>query len=293
VVIGTAKQRPAATPPADRSTGTLPVAVADGVGDERAPAQSERPGLPPARLLFIVPAFNEQEALPAVVGDLGAHFPAADIVVVNDGSADGTAAVARSLGVHLLDLPYNVGIGGCVQTGLLFAARHGYDVAVQFDGDGQHRADQVVALLAALAAGNDAAIGSRFLAAGGYRPPLGRRLGMALLRRANALALRRPVTDSTSGFRAYGRETIAFLAEEYPHDYPEPESLVTLCRNGFRVVEVAVSMRHRQAGASSITTVRSIYYICKVVLAIAVGATRRPTRRPSDGPAHPDRLDPR
>ena len=232
-----------------------------------------------ARLLFIVPAYNEQESLPVVVADLRAHFPEAEIAVVNDGSTDRTAEVARSHGVHLLDLPYNVGIGGSVQTGLLFAARGRYDIAVQFDGDGQHRADQVGILLDALAAGNDAAIGSRFLQATAYRPPLGRRVGIAVLRLANRLVLRRAVTDSTSGFRAYGQEAIAFLAEEYPHDYPEPESVVTLCRSGFRVAEVPVAMRQRMAGTSSITTVRSVYYMCKVLLAIAVGASRRTTRR--------------
>jgi len=245
------------------------------------------------RLLFIVPAYNEQDTLAAVVADLRAHYPDATIAVVNDGSADDTAGVARALGVHLLDLPFNLGIGGSVQTGLLLAARGGYDIAVQFDGDGQHRADQVAILLDALAAGNDAAIGSRFLGAAPYRPPPGRRLGIAILRGANALVLRRTITDSTSGFRAYGREAIAFLAEEYPHDYPEPESVVTLCRGGFRVVEVAVAMRPRQGGASSITTIRSIYYMGKVLLAIAVGATRRATRRPLDGPPHPNHLDPR
>jgi glycosyltransferase involved in cell wall biosynthesis len=231
------------------------------------------------RLLFIVPAYNEQDNLSAVVGDLRHHYPGAEIIVVNDGSSDDTANVARYLGVHLLDLPCNIGIGGSVQTGLLFAARHGYDVAVQFDGDGQHRADQVAMLLASLAAGHDVAIGSRFLGPSSYRPPLGRRAGIATLRWVNSLVLRRTITDSTSGFRAYGPAAIAFLAEEYPHDYPEPESVVSLCRSGFRVTEVPIAMRHRQGGQSSITAIRSIYYMLKVVLAITVGATRRTVRR--------------
>jgi glycosyltransferase involved in cell wall biosynthesis len=231
------------------------------------------------RLLFIVPAYNEQDNLSGVVDDLHHHYPDADVAVVNDGSTDDTASVARSLGVHLLDLPCNIGIGGSVQTGLLFAARHGYDVAVQFDGDGQHRADQVATLLASLAEGYDVAIGSRFLGPSTYRPPLARRAGIKALRWVNTLVLRRTITDSTSGFRAYGPAAIAFLAEEYPHDYPEPESVVTLCRSGFRVIEVPVAMHHRQGGESSITAVRSIYYMLKVVLAIAVGATRRTVGR--------------
>jgi glycosyltransferase involved in cell wall biosynthesis len=245
------------------------------IGSKAADNQSS----PVGRLLFIVPAYNEQDNLSVVVDELRHSYPGADIAVVNDGSTDDTAKVARSLGVHLLDLPCNIGIGGSVQTGLLFAARHGYDVAVQFDGDGQHRADQVAPLLASLAEGYDVAIGSRFLGPSAYHPPIGRRVGIATLRWVNTLVLRRTITDSTSGFRAYGPAAITFLAEEYPHDYPEPESVVTLCRSGFRVVEVPVAMRHRQGGQSSITAIRSIYYMLKVVLAIAVGATRRTVGR--------------
>lgn len=247
--------------------------------------------LPVTRLLFIVPAYNEQASLPAAVRDLHAHYPAAEIAVVNDGSSDGTAAVARGLGMQLLDLPYNLGIGGAVQTGLLFAAREGYDAAVQFDGDGQHRADQIAKLLEALRRPDcDVAIGSRFLGRSAYQAPPARRLGIAIFRAVNSLVLGQTITDNTSGFRAYNRSAIAFLAREYPHDYPEPESVVTLCRQGFRVREVPVAMRERQGGSSSITFFRSIYYMGKVLLAILVGATRRTTRRSLDEPAHPDYL---
>ncbi|HET8631053.1 MAG TPA: glycosyltransferase family 2 protein [Thermomicrobiales bacterium] len=246
------------------------------------------------RLLFIVPAYNEQASLPAVIRDLRAYHPAADIVVVNDGSKDSTAQVACALGVRLLDLPYNLGIGGAVQTGLLFAARERYDVAVQFDGDGQHRADQIALLLDALREPDcDVVIGSRFLGPAAYRPPLARRLGIAIFRIVNSLLLGQQITDNTSGFRAYNRRAIAFLAREYPHDYPEPESIVTLCRHGFRVREVPVAMRQRQGGSSSITFLRSIYYMCKVLLAIGVGVTRRPGRSAADESAYPDYLSPR
>jgi hypothetical protein len=235
------------------------------------------------RTLFIVPAYNEEENLTAVISDLRAHYPDVDIVVVNDGSTDGTAASARSLGVILLDLPYNLGIGGTVQTGLLFANQEGYDIAIQFDGDGQHQADQVGKLLEAFRDRScDVVIGSRFLGSSVYRPPLMRRLGITIFQLVNSLVLGRKITDNTSGFRAYSRAAIAFLARNYPHDYPEPESIVTLCRNGFEVVEVPVSMRERQGGRSSITFWRSIYYMCKVLIAIIVGATRRTVRRPLD-----------
>lgn len=246
------------------------------------------------RLLFIVPAYNEQASLPAVVRDLRAHHPTADIVVVNDGSSDATAGVARALGVRLVDLPYNLGIGGAVQTGLLLAARECYDVAVQFDGDGQHRADQIAVLLDALRQPEcDVAIGSRFLGPAAYQPPLLRRLGIAIFRIVNSLLLGQQITDNTSGFRAYNRRAIAFLAREYPHDYPEPESIVTLCRHDFHVREVPVVMRQRQGGNSSITFFRSIYYMCKVLLAIGVGVTRRPGRSVGDESAYPDYLSPR
>jgi glycosyltransferase involved in cell wall biosynthesis len=239
--------------------------------------------MPVTRLLFIVPAYNESANLPVVVADLRTHHPAAEIAVVNDHSTDDTAKVARALGVTVLELPCNLGIGGAVQTGLLYAARGAYDMAVQFDGDGQHCADQVEKLLQSVQAGAcDAAIGSRFLTPSDYHPPLLRRLGIAVFRMVNSLVLQRTITDNTSGFRAYNRTAIEFLARDYPHDYPEPETVVTLCRQGFRVQEVPVRMRERQNGHSSITFWRSIYYMFKVLLAIFVGATRRSIHKPSE-----------
>ena len=228
-----------------------------------------------ARTLFIVPAHNERQALPGVVADLRQHAPG-DVLVVNDGSTDGTGDVARGLGAHVLDLPVNLGIGGAVQAGLLFAREHRYDVAVQFDGDGQHRADQVALIVAPVLAGEaDVVIGSRFLAPSDYRAPFARRLGIALFAWVNSLVIRRRVTDSTSGFRSYNAAAIGFLAREYPQDYPEPEAVVTLARHGFVLMEVPVAMRDRQGGRSSITLLRSIYYMLKVLIAIAVGATRQ------------------
>ena len=234
------------------------------------------------RLLFIVPAYNEAASLRLVVQDIFAYYPTADVVVVNDGSTDTTVQVAEQLPVHLVNLPHNLGIGGAVQTGLMFAEREGYDVAVQFDGDGQHRAEQVSNLLDALAEpGVDAAIGSRFVGATGYRAPFLRRLGIAVFRVVLSSVVDQRITDATSGFRAYTRAAIAFLAHNYPHDYPEPESVVTLCRQGFVVREVAVQMRERQGGHSSITPQRSIYYMVKVLLAILVGASRKAVHRPT------------
>jgi glycosyltransferase involved in cell wall biosynthesis len=230
-------------------------------------------------VLFIVPAYNEAGALPGVLRDLRERWPEGDIVVVNDGSTDDTGALARRLGADVLDLPCNLGIGAAVQTGLLFARERGYAAAVQFDGDGQHRADQVAALLAPIQAGEaDVVIGSRFLQGGYHAPPV-RRAGMAVFRWFNSLLAGQRLTDNTSGFRAYTAPALAFLAGEYPFDYPEPESAVALVRHGYRVREVPVEMRARQAGTSSITFWRAGYYMVKVLLAIAAGALRRPARR--------------
>jgi glycosyltransferase involved in cell wall biosynthesis len=235
------------------------------------------------RAVFIVPAYNEASSLPFVVQDLRRHYPDADVVVVNDGSIDRTVEVAMQLGVLVLDLPFNLGIGGAVQTGLLFAKRNNYDVAVQFDGDGQHRADQVSALLSLLASDEaDVVIGSRFVRRTGYQPPPLRRMGIVLFRLVVSGIVGQNITDCTSGFRAYSRPAISFLAREYPHDYPEPESVVTLCRHGFRVQEVSVLMRERHAGRSSITLPRSVYYIVKVLLAIGISASRKSVGRLSE-----------
>lgn len=233
------------------------------------------------RILFIVPAFNEETNLSAVIGGLRDNYPSADVLVVNDGSTDETGTVARRAGALLLDLPFNLGIGGAVQCGLLFAERNGHDIAVQFDGDGQHTPDEIAPLLARLEKGDcDVVVGSRFVERSNYRAPAARRAGIAVLSLVHLIVLRRRISDPTSGFRVYNRASIEFLADEYPHDYPEPESIVTLTRNGFRVVEVKVEMKPRQGGRSSITFWRAIYYMFKVLVAIGIGATRT-TRRPS------------
>ncbi len=233
------------------------------------------------RTVVIVPAFNEEAALPATLAELRVVSPDLDIVVVNDGSADGTGRVARESGVAtVIELPANLGIGGAVQTGFKYAAREGYDYAIQVDADGQHQGAEIPKLLEPLLAGTaDVVIGSRFLGAGDYRAPAARRLGMWLFYLINSLLVGRAITDNTSGFRAYNREAIAFLAEHYPADYPEPEAVILLRRNGFRLEEVGVSMRARQGGASSIGLRGAAYYMIKVVLAVLVTAFRAPVRR--------------
>lgn len=228
------------------------------------------------KTLIIVPAYNEEASLPGVVRDLWEHVPSADVLVVNDGSRDATAHIARKLGVVLLDLPFNLGIGGAVQAGYLYAERHAYDIAIQFDGDGQHRAEEIHKLLRPLRAGEaDLVVGSRFMVNGGYEAPVFRKMGIGIFSFVLSRILGMAVTDSTSGFRAANRGVIEFFAATYPDDYPEVESLVLLHRVNMRIREVPVAMSERTGGTSSITPVRSIYYMTKVLMAIFIDLMKK------------------
>ena len=229
-----------------------------------------------AKMLAIVPAHNEQGTVASVVGAIRAQLPNAAVVGVRAGSLDHTAQIARHAGAMVLSLPVNLGIGGAMQTGYAYAARQGYDVAIQIDGDGQHDPSQAGALIDVVRSGRaDMAIGSRYLAQRRKGSSFLRRLGNAFLARYLSLVTRSRITDPTSGFRAVNRRVIEFYACEYPTDYPEPEAIAVLWRNGFRVVEVPVTMRERQGGRSSIDALRACYYMIKVPLAIAVGLLRR------------------
>ena len=227
------------------------------------------------RLLIVIPAYREEEALPFAIRDLRQNGPEADIVVIDDGSPDGTSAVARSLGCQVVSLPYNLGIGGAVQTGLIYAADNGYGFAIQFDADGQHVASEIEKILSVVRDGHaDVAIGSRFLSEGGFKSNLARRMGIRLFQVVISCAIRQKITDSTSGFRAFDRSAIRFLARDYPCDYPEVEAIVFLGKHGFGIKEVAVEMRERQAGRSSIRPLHSVYYMVKVMLAILMVVLR-------------------
>lgn len=229
------------------------------------------------RRIAVVPAFNEQQNLGRVIEEIRAFDPGLDIVVVDDGSVDATAAVARQHGATVLVLPFNLGIGGAVQTGFRYAFEHEYDLAVRVDGDGQHDPAQLDRVIAPVLAGEaDIAVGSRFVAdVEGYRSSRSRRLGIRLLAVVVSRIVGRRVTDTTSGFQALNRKGIALFARDYPHDYPEVEATVMVSRHRLRAVEVPVSMRERSSGRSSITAARSIYYMVKVLLAIFVGLFRR------------------
>lgn len=229
------------------------------------------------RVLAIIPAHNEEEALPGVLRALRAYAPEIDVLVVDDGSRDGTAAVAAAEGVRVVRLPFNLGIGGAVQTGYLFARDHGYDVAVQVDADGQHDPQEISKLLQPLASGSaDLVGGSRFLQTSSeYRSSLPRRMGILYFSWLLSAILGRRVTDPSSGFRAAGSRAIRLFAEKYPTDYPEVDSLVLLWKQALRSVEVPVRMDQRQGGQSSISALRALYYMIKVTLSIGIHLLRR------------------
>lgn len=221
------------------------------------------------KILAIVPAHDEAGNIEGVVREILAQPFAVVPLVVDDGSSDDTAARARAAGARVVQLPFNLGIGGAVQAGYRYAAAHGFDVAVQVDGDGQHDPSYLRALIEPIAQGRaDLVIGSRFLTNEGYRSSFVRRIGIAffcfLIRALTGF----PVTDPTSGFRACGRRLIGIFAEYYPGDFPEPEAFVVARRLGAAVEEAPVAMRSRRAGRSSIGKLKSPYYMVKVTVAI-------------------------
>lgn len=225
------------------------------------------------KTLIIIPAYNEEGSIAAVIRDIRRHAPEADIIVVNDGSTDRTKQTAENAGAKVLTLPYNVGIGGGMQTGYLYAQRMGYDIAVQMDADGQHPAEELPKLIA-LAKDYDLVIGSRYVEETSYRSSAMRRAGMVFFSGLVSLVTGQRFTDTTSGFRAAGRKVIDLYAQYYPTDYPEVESIVYLKRKGCRIAEVATEMHDRQAGKSSITPWKSVYYMIKVTLAVLMSAIR-------------------
>lgn len=222
------------------------------------------------KILIVIPAYNEQGNILKVIRDVRENIPHADILVINDCSLDNTSAIAKKAeGVKVVDLPYNLGIGGAVQTGFKYAHAGGYDYMVQIDGDGQHMPREVDKLLdTMLRSGSDMVIGSRFLDIRSFRTSWSRRLGIKVFYLLFRLLIQTKVTDSTSGFRIYNEKSIGILARHYPDDYPEPDAIILLKKHGLRICEVGVEMREREHGSSSITVLKSPYYMAKVITSI-------------------------
>jgi glycosyltransferase involved in cell wall biosynthesis len=229
-------------------------------------------------LLAVVPAYNEAESVAAVVRGLRERAAEFDVIVIDDGSTDDTAARAAAAGAQVVRLPFNLGIGGAVQTGFSYALEHGYDFMAQVDGDGQHEPAELARLRAAMTddPSLDVVCGSRFVSPdSGYVAPVSRRTGIHLFSFALSRIVGQRVTDPTSGFRLYNRRAIRLFARDYPHDYPEVEAVLMLHSHQLRMCEVPVQMHPRGSGRSSITKARSFYYMVKVSLAIIVGLLRR------------------
>jgi glycosyltransferase involved in cell wall biosynthesis len=223
-----------------------------------------------SEVLVIVPVHNEAAAIDAVLAELRTGAADCDVVLVNDGSTDASAEIARAAGVRVLDLCFNVGIGGAMQAGFKFAVERGYEMAVQLDGDGQHLAAEIDSLVEPVRSGRcEMAIGSRFsMGSAPYDGSAARRLATKLLSTICGMIACQRFTDATSGFRAYGPRALRYLANYYPADYPEPEAIVLLSRRGLPICEVPVQMRARQGGQSSIRGTQSVYYMLKVTLAL-------------------------
>jgi glycosyltransferase involved in cell wall biosynthesis len=249
-------------------------------------AETERrsvdPRLAALRRVAIVPALNEEGSVARVIGEIRAFDPGFEVVVVDDGSDDRTADVAAAHGARVLRLPFNLGIGGSVQTAFVYALENGFQLAVRLDGDGQHDAAHLEALLEPVLAGQaDVAVGSRFLGEAGYHQSAHRQIGNRILAGAASLVARQHVTDPSSGFQALNANAIELFANDYPHEFPEVEATVLVAKHRLKRVEVPAAMRERQAGTSSHGILKSTYFLAKVLLALFVALFRRepPLRR--------------
>ncbi len=232
------------------------------------------------RALVIIPAWNEEEALPGTLHELAAIRPDLDVLVVSDGSTDATASIARAAGARVAELPFNLGIGGALQTGFRYAVRHGYRRAVQFDADGQHDPNEIATLFAALDDGADLVVGTRFGEGGTveYRVGPFRRVAMHVLRVMMNAMTDSHFSDTSSGFRAFGAETLVLFARTYPVEFMDStESLLQVCNAGLRAVEVPTVIRERQAGTPSTRHFRLVFhYLRLIVTMVAQWSFRRP-----------------
>lgn len=226
--------------------------------------------------IVIIPAYNEEGGIVKTVTDVMKNAKDFDYVVINDCSKDNTLEICHEHNFNVINLPVNMGIGGGVQTGYMYAYRNGYDIAVQFDGDGQHNASYLDNMSKKLIEDNlDMVIGSRYIEKEGFQSSGMRRIGIKYFTGLIKLLTGKKITDPTSGMRMINRKIMKQFSEEYPKDYPEPESVVTILKEGAKVEEIPVKMNAREKGVSSISPSKSIYYMVKVSIAVLIAAIRK------------------
>lgn len=223
------------------------------------------------KVLVIIPAYNEEKSIVNSVKNLKEHNKDVDYIVINDGSKDNTKKVCIENDINIINLPTNLGIGGAVQTGYKYALKNNYDVAIQYDGDGQHNPKYITKMIDEITKGNDIVIGSRYIEElSNFKSTFMRRFGIKILHFVIKLTTLKNIYDPTSGYRAVNSKIIKLFAQDYPIDYPEPESIVKVIKLGYKVSEIPVEMNERKNGTSSIKFFDSIYYMIKVSLAIII-----------------------
>lgn len=226
--------------------------------------------------LVIIPAYNEEGNIEKTVTDIEKNAPGFDYVIVNDCSTDHTLQICQEKGYNVINLPVNLGIGGGVQTGYLYGWRNGYDIAVQFDGDGQHTASFLNTMVDYLTKNDlDMVIGSRYITKDGFQSSGFRRAGIRYFTWLIKLLTGQKITDPTSGMRMVNRDIIELFAKDYPKDYPEPETVTFILKRKKRVAEIPVLMNAREAGVSSISPLNAVYYMIKVTMSILFAARKR------------------
>lgn len=223
------------------------------------------------KILVIIPCYNEEENIEHVINYLKHEAPLVDYLIVNDCSTDKSELICKQNGYNYISLPVNLGIGGGVQSGYLYAKDNGYDIAIQMDGDGQHDAAFLKDVIAPVESGElDMCIGSRFITKEGFQTSFMRRFGISIISNLIFILCKKRIKDTTSGFRACNKKLINFYAENYAQDYPEPEAIIAAVISGYKVGERPVIMRERLGGVSSISTFKSAYYMIKVTIALVV-----------------------
>lgn len=229
------------------------------------------------KTIIVIPAYNEAQNIVSVISEVRVLYPEIDIIVIDDGSTDDTPALAKKSGVKVTSLPFNLGYGGAVQTGLTYAVEAGYTACVLLDGDGQHDPQFISKLLAPVLDGQaDLCLGSRFLGSAEYKMPVRRKIGIYLFSKLTSLITHQQITDPTSGFQVIGRDLMRFFANDnYPADYPDADTIIRLYFAGFRIKEVPVTIRARLRGKSMHTGAATLYYVYKMLFSIFIALTER------------------